>query len=456
MSHLHAVEAPRAPASVGIEREVLAAVLVKPELIRAIRAKVGVEAFYSSAHQALFVAMCRLDDRGIPSDPVTLLAELDAMGAREIAGGSRVVGELLDRVGLASHLPYYLAEMRTQWAHRRIAAAGEAVTRMALEGHDIGDTMALVDAEVRKLAREVGEVSARAGSAALLARQHEEMVNRTEAASAGGGTLAFPFGFRALDDALHGGLWPGEQCVVMGARSHGKSALAGQLITTNARGGRRCVFVSAEMPPEQVFMRLVANVCGVPAHVQRSGKMNAREREEVATARAFVGDWPLDIVSAGGKAIKRIAREVERIARESDGIALIVLDYAQKVSKGGMEPEPALSEISGTWKALALDLGCASVLLSQPVTAATRHQGPPPHPRPSMADSKGAGSVPDDADVFLVVHRPWFSDKTRDADKRLIARTEIAIDKQREGSSVGTVIQARFRGDRMSFEEDNW
>jgi len=453
---LPATAAPAVPSSLEAEIEALACPLVVPESIRQLRELLSPEQMHWERHQLVFAAMCSLDDRGIAADLVTVGQELRDCGWWDRVGGSRVLGDLLSRVGATSHLPHYAEIVRTKWAHRRILSFADALRAIGLDGYDIDASLQAIDRAYRALSAEIGERSLRAGSAAALAAEHEAMVERSEQVRATGSTLAVPFGLRSLDEALHGGIWGGEQCVIMGARGMGKSALAAQLVATNCRAGRRAVFVSAEMPPEQVFGRLIAKESGVPYHVQRSGKMTGDEAGRVDLARSEVSRWPLDVLSSGSRGIGRIERDLRQVVREVGDPAVIVLDYAQKVSRGGLEGETALAAISGAWKALALDLGCASLLLSQPVTSATRHAGPPPYPRPVMADSKGAGAIPDDADTFLVVHRRWLGSDQAKHDATLRRQAEIGIDKQREGSNAGAEVRCLWDGASMTFREGEW
>ncbi len=454
MSHLRAVPQPSGtpPTAYDAEREILAIAMSDPANARKVLDAVQEDHFYGAPHRAAYRALVHLDARNIPADPITMSNALREIGAWEMVGGFGLVSGILDRMGLSTHLPHYAAIVKGAWAHRQVVDAAEAIRAAGSNGYDLQETLAEVDRVYRRLGDAVRDEGAREGTAAALCAAHEEMIARSEQAVAAGGTLAYPFGLRPLDESLHGGLWPGEQCVIMGARSQGKSALALQLSITNAKAQRPVYFVSAEMPGPQVYGRLVSSVCGVPYHIQRGGRMDKREREAVFSASQFVGGLRLQVVSAAGKSIRKVERDLRDRFRSHGPPAVIVLDYAQRLNRMGQDQEPALTEISGAWKSLALEFNCASVLLTQPNNASTKAGAP----RMTMADSKGAGSIPDDADVFLVVHRPEWNEGTSAYDKSRKAKTEIVIEKQREGANVGHVVQCRFRGDSMSFTEDSW
>lgn len=463
--HLHVVQSRppgddlRQPSSFEAEREVLSTVLVDPDNVQRIRETLTAEQFYGEAHRLVFEAMCQLDDAGVPTDPVTLQQQLVDTGMWERAGGIRTISALLDRVGYAGHLEHYCGIVRGKWAHRRLLELAENIRAVGFEGFDVDDSMTRVERLVKRTTQAIDSGKRSRTAIGHIALEHERMVDATTEAVAAGSTMAVPFGLPPLDAALNGGLWAGEQCVIMGSRGMGKSALSGQLIDANCAAGRRAIFVTLEMTAEQVLARLISNRCGVAYVRQRSGRMAPGERDRVLEARSVIADWKLDIVEASGWPMSRIEREVRRIIRDEGEPSVVVLDYVQLVADSGDGPEATIRQASGRWAALAKEFKYAAVLLAQPVTASTRHDGGTPIPRPKMADAKGSGSIPDDADRFLVVHKPWWEPKNETRQEMraagqgdLLQRTEIAIDKDRAGGNI-RVVQCRFNGSAMRFEE---
>jgi len=459
-SNLRALPAPTpvaaaAPSSFEAEREVLAAVFVDTRALDVIRDILTPEQFHWERHQLVYRAMLDLVADKIPVDPVLLSQRLQDCGDWERVGGVRTIGELLDRVGSLAHVEHYCGVVRTKWAHRELLSLAERVHEVGQHGYDLDESMAAVDRAHKLTLRRIDGGRKSVTSIGAVAAQHEAMVEATTAAVESGTTLAVPFGLRPLDDALNGGLWKGEQCVIMGSRSMGKSALSGQLIDANCGAGRRAIYVTLEMTQEQVVSRLISNRCRVAYIRQRSGRMTSGERDRVTEARSWIADWPLDIVEAGGWTMQRIEREVRRIIRDEGEPALAVLDYVQLVADSGEGSEATIRQASGRWAALAKEFKFASVLLTQPITSASRHEGQVPIPRPKMGDSKGSGAVPDDTDRFLVVHKPWWAptkEQRDDVEDGLLRRAEIAIDKDRPGGNI-RVIQCSFNGASMRFEE---
>lgn len=447
------------PASLEAEREVLSAVFVDEQAVMPMLAeRLEPAQFYWERHQLIFAAMLDLHRDGAPVDPITLMQQLRDLGTWDRAGAVRGVSELLERAGTTANVGWYIAIVRNKWAHRRLLDLAEQVRRIGYDGIDVDESLADLDRAVKRATKAIDVGQRSVTQIAAVAAQHEEMVEATSAAVESGTTLAVPFGLPSLDKALSGGLWRGEQCVIMGSRGMGKSALSGQLIDTNCAAGRRAIFVTLEMTSEQVISRLISNRCGVAYIRQRSGQMTSGERQRVIEARAFVADWQLDIIEAAGWPMHRIEREVRRIIRDEGTPDVAVLDYVQLVADSGEGSEATIRLASGRWASLAKEFKFASVLLAQPVTASTRHDGTVPIPRPKMADSKGSGAVPDDADRFLVVHKPWWAptkegrDEVRQGGDDLLRRAEIAIDKDRAGGNI-RVVQCRFNGSSMRFGE---
>ena len=441
------------PSSVDMEREALGAALVVPGVFAQLRELVTVDMFSLEKHQLVFRAMCSLDDGGQPAeDPSAVGQRLLDLGDWDRVGGIRTIGELLDRQGYAAHLSHYCGVMRTKWAGRVMQRYAEDVRGIAAEMWDLEAGLTEWDRVHKRTLLAVGGDVKDAESAAGIGDTYRAMLERSKELAANGGTLAMPVGLRPVDDALHGGIWRGEMVTILGRPGMGKSALAAQMVATNCQIGRRCLFVSAEMGAQQVYGRIIARLSGVPFHVQRSGKMSASEEQRVYEATTLIEDnWPLHITTTAGKDIDRVAQYVRRLARQTP-LDVIVLDYAQKVPTGRLDGEQALAHISGTWKELAVELDCVSVLLSQPTKAKTDEY---PVPRPTMDTARGAQALVADADTFLVCHRRyWGTQEQRSARSfHEIRQAEISIEKHREGSGAGTVVQCAFDGSRMSFVE---
>ena len=449
------------PASLEAEREALAAVLVDESTALPVLAdRLSPEQLYWERHQLVYDAMLSLAASGSPVDPVTLSQRLRDRGDWERVGGARIVGELLDRSGLLAHLGHYCDIIRDKWAHRRFVAYAESVRSLGLdENWDTDEILQQLDHLHRDLVKELSTARAAAGTAVAMGDAHRDMLERSKATVAQGGTLAFPFGFRPLDDALGGGAWRGETTMILGEPGHGKSTILGQFAQVNSRASRRGVLLQAEMPRGQVYGRQVAQLSGVPFHIQRSGKMTHSQEVAVYEAMSLLDEWPLHVEVTKGRDVDRVARHIRAIGREYGGLDWIGLDYAQKMPTGQRDGVSALEHISTTWSGLGAELDAASLMLVQPTKR--EPEGPPPWRRPTMQSARGAQAFVADADVFLVVHRPWFSGAKGVMDKYEVSKDQqrnaiVAIDKLREGEAAGLEIKCRFNGARMRFEEGDW
>lgn len=445
-------EGRQAPNAYEAEREVLAVCLVWPqENMPRVLDAMPPEQLYNRALRVVWEAMRELWAERRALDPLLLTQWLKDRGRFEVAGGMKTISSLMERAGLLGDLSHYLDVIAEKWRKRRLLTAAAVLERLGWEdGVSAEEAMREVDEQYRALSRDTAHADLGGDRAAAVVDDLMRLVNAAEDARNAGQSLGLSFGIQALDDALHGGPWPGEVVTILGQRGDGKSALASQVIVTACESGRPGLFYSAEMKPTQVMGRLNASISGVPVHVQRSGRMTHDERSRFTEAADIVHGWPLGVVKASGWHIGQVQRHARQWVRDHGPVDFIVLDYLQKLrSPPGYQGDTVgtLSVSSGGMKELALELDCVAIQLSQPVNAATREAR-----RLKMADAKGSGAIADDSDVFLVVHRPTPEAIEPDLRKRV----EIAIEKAREGEGRGTVVQARFNGRRMRFEDDAW
>lgn len=438
------------PHSREAEVEVLGSALMHPGVWVQVSEALPQSSFFVAAHRAIYAGMKLCHERHGDIDPVTLGQALRDSGRIE-AAGQGAIGHLLDRIGTTSNLQHYIRIVRDKAAKRRMLAVAEVIRRAGQDDAvEVDEALARAVAEVKALEEStiIDEVD---DSARGVAAQLDAIVAASTEARGRGESLGFPFGLAPLDDLFE--VWPGDLVTVMGPRAHGKSALALQFALANVRAGRRGVVYSVEMKPVQCLGRIIAGDSGVPYHVQRSGKMSPLDWGLYKASSARVDALPLHFVDATKMTIDRVRLHAKGLVRKHGKLDFVVLDYVQKMRKPDRFPgneTDHLSSISGGMKALAMELDCAAVQLSQPVTAATRKdQGATAVRRPTMADAKGSGSIADDSDGFLVVFRPAMD--SLDATRRKSA--EISVEKAREGEGAGRVVNCQFNGARMHFEE---
>jgi replicative DNA helicase len=256
-----------------------------------------------------------------------------------------------------------------------------------------------------------------------------------------------PTGFIDLDERT-AGLQAGDLVIVAGRPSMGKTALALNFAEHVAvKNGIPVAVFSMEMGATQLAMRLLGSIARVDQHKMRTGRLNDEEWSRLSTAMGELHNAPIYIDETGALNSLELRTRARRMHRQSGKLGLVVVDYLQLMSASspsqGENRATEISEISRSLKALAKELECPVVALSQLNRALeTRNDK-----RPMMSDLRESGAIEQDADLILFIYRDevYFPEKV---EARGIA--EVIIGKQRNGP-IGKV-ELTFLGEHTRFE----
>jgi replicative DNA helicase len=377
-------------------------------------------------------------------------------------GGLRYLADLVDRAPPAAHAADY-GRLVYDLALRRelIRIGGDIAT--AAQGdaeHTARDQIEAAEQSLYTLA-ENGQGSTGFISFADALQGAVEMA--AEAYSRDGGLSGVSTGLVDLDRML-GGLHPSDLVILAGRPSMGKTALATNIAFSAARSyaydilpdgtrktsnGGVVAFFSLEMSAEQLAMRLLADVSGVPSDRLRKGEIDASEFGRVRDAALEIQEAPLHIDATGGLSIAKLTARARRLKRQS-GLDLIVVDYLQLVTADGSRGDNRVQEVSQITqglKALAKELKVPVLALSQLSRQVENREDK----KPQLSDLRESGSIEQDADVVMFVYReeyylsrlepkegtPEHLQWQDDVDK-VRGTAEVIIGKQRHGP-IGTI-----------------
>ena len=352
-------------------------------------------------------------------------------------GGSRVLGELLDRAGVSSHVDTYAGMLREKTLQRRVLEAGVSLGEVARNDDLTSDErLAQTDRVVRAVFEKGAPGGLSHGKNGV--SEHGEIVEHAETVD--GGIIGIRSGIQGLDMGL-GGLRPGWQVLVMAAAGVGKSALAiNNLALECARGGKTVAIFSLEMTRGQVMGRLIAAESGVPYHVQCRGQMKKKDRAAYERAVPVVGDLPIFVDEGEGLGIDALSARCRSLSYERGGIGMVILDYIQLMeadtTRRNWNRTEELSQITRTLKRLAKELSCVVVTLSQPTAEGARGG------RLTLAHAKGSQSIGADVDVAILINRTDGGEVT------------IDVAKFRHGPPFRVdATEMRWNGARMQFQD---
>ena len=387
------------PQDNAAEQSVLGAMLLSKDAIADASEELRGTDFYRPAHEIIFDAIVDLYGRGEPADPVTVAAELQRRGELQRIGGAPYLHTLSANVPIAANAGYYAEIVHEKAILRRLVTAGTKIVQLGYAGE--GQIDAVVDeaqAEVYKITDKRAQEDY-----APLADIMEGVLDEIEAiGNRDGGMYGVPTGFADLDD-LTNGLHAGQMIIVAARPAMGKSTLALDLCrAASIHNQMSSVFFSLEMNRSEITMRLLSAEAKVPLNHIRNGNMTdddwaklARKMGEVSSAPMFIDDSP-------NMTMMEIRSKARRLKQNHD-LRLIVIDYMQLMSSGKKVESRQLevSEFSRNIKLLAKELELPIIALSQ------LNRGPEQRAdkRPAMSDLRESGSLEQDADMVILLHR---------------------------------------------------
>ncbi|WP_068760745.1 replicative DNA helicase, partial [Oleiphilus sp. HI0128] len=264
--------------------------------------------------------------------------------------------------------------------------------------------------------------------------------------NASGGITGVTTGFRDLDE-MTSGLQPSDLVIVAARPSMGKTAFAMNLVEAALIKAEKPVLVfSMEMPADSILMRVISSLGQINQTRVRSGKLEEDDWPRLTSAVSMLKDKPLFIDDTAGLSPTEVRSRTRRVAREiKQDIGLIMIDYLQLMQVPGMtEGRTAeISEISRSLKALAKEMNCPVVALSQ----LNRGLESRPDKRPMNSDLRESGAIEQDADVIMFIYRDdYYNEDSPDK-----GMAEIIIGKQRNGP-IGK-CKLSFQGQYTKFND---
>jgi replicative DNA helicase len=290
-------------------------------------------------------------------------------------------------------------------------------------------------AEAEKLIFDVSDSSAVTGKYRSSSQIVNETVNTIEALfHAGGSYTGVPSGFADLDDHTSG--FQNSEFIVIGARpSVGKTAFA--LTIASYMAVRKKVpvgFFTLEMSGKSLMQRLFAAEAKIDSKKLRSGMLTNSDFGKITEAAGRLYEAPLFIEDTPNIKLLDLRSQARRM-KKNEGIRVIFIDYIgliESESKGNVPRHEQVAEISRSLKSLARELDIPIICLSQ---VGRQSEGK----EPTLADLRESGSIEQDADVVMFIHKHRDHDKDiSQQDSRAIIETDIILAKQRNGP-VGTI-----------------
>jgi replicative DNA helicase len=390
------------PQDLAAEQSVLGGMLLSKDAIADVLEKLRPGDFYRPAHQNVYDAVLDLYGRGEPADAVTVAAELDRRGLLRRVGGAPYLHTLISMVPTAANAGYYADIVSEKALLRRLVEAGTRVVQYGYAGAEGADVAEVVD----RAQAEIYDVTDRRLSEDFVPLEDllQPTMDEIDAiASNGGLARGVPTGFTELDEVTNG-LHPGQMVILAARPGVGKSTLGLDFMRSCSIKHRMAsVIFSLEMSKSEIVMRLLSAEAKIKLADMRSGRMSDDDWTRLARRMSEISEAPLYIDDSPNLTMMEIRAKARRLRQRAD-LRLIVVDYLQLMTSGKKfeSRQVEVSEFSRNLKLLAKELEVPVIAISQ------LNRGPEQRTdkKPMLADLRESGSLEQDSDVVILLHRP--------------------------------------------------
>ncbi|MDR3303731.1 MAG: replicative DNA helicase [Treponema sp.] len=418
-----------------VEQATLGALLMDKDAIVTAIQYVRPDDFYSNANGKVFDAIQNLADRGLEADIFTVTEELRQNGKLNEVGGPAYVASLTNIVPSSANIEFYAESVQGYSLRRALIRVSREVISQAFD--DSLEARLLLEETQRK----IFELSDNRQTFSFkdikkIVQETSEFIERLYNSKQE--YTGIPSGFDDLDK-LTSGFQPSE-LIIIGARpSQGKTALAlsmtANIAIHNQRGNIPTAFFTLEMSDISLMLRLISSEAMIDANAIRTGFIKQTDYRTLQDAMAHIYDAPLYIVDMPNMKLLDL-RAMARRLRSQQKVEIIFIDYLSLISSENykLPRHEQIAEISRSLKSLARELKIPVVVLSQLTRDAEKE-------RPNLASIRESGSIEQDADVVMFIHRKRESDKTPEEQaqaREMGSETDIILAKQRNGP-VGNI-----------------
>ncbi|MBX3094625.1 MAG: replicative DNA helicase [Cryobacterium sp.] len=398
--------------------------------------------FYIPKHEIIFNAAHSLYSHGEPTDVIAVTDELTKSGELARAGGAEYLHTLTALVPTAANAGYYASIVAEKAVLRRLVEAGTRIVQMGYASE--GEVVDLVNNAQAEIYSVTGGIETE--DFIPLNEAVTTAIDEIEAAKGLDGVMTgVPTGFTELDD-LTNGLHPGQLILVAARPALGKSTLALDFARAAAIGhDMPTLFFSLEMGRSEIAMRLLSAEAAVPLHNMRKGMVDSRDWTTIAHTRGRINDAPLYIDDSPNMTLVEIRAKARRL-KQRVGLKMVIVDYLQLMTSGKKveSRQQEVSEFSRALKLLSKELQVPVVALSQ------LNRGPEQRTdkMPALSDLRESGSLEQDADVVILLHRD--RESIYEKDNPRAGEADLIVAKHRNGPT--RTVPVAFQGHFSRFQ----
>ncbi len=408
------------PQNLEAERAVLGAMLLDWSSVNNVVSLLQSDRFFSYQNQLVFEAMISLFSQNIHGDALALVNELDKRGKLQEAGGAAYIAALSDTVPTSANIDYYAQIVHDMATRRDLIKMSEEIKATSFDKSRESRHI-LEEAEKKIFSLSERDESVKVHEARAMIDETikliEDRYKRRDTYT------GIPCGIGQLDTMTSG--FQNEELIILGARpSIGKTAMALSMMQHIAVGKKiPCGFFSLEMSYQMIGQRLLSQEARVGGGKLRSGLLSMSDFQKLQDAAGRIFNAPLYVVDQPNMQLLDLRALARRLVVER-GVKIIFIDYIGLIGTENPNAKvyEAQSEVSKSLKALARELKIPIVALCQVARDAEGNE-------PNLAQLRGSGSIEQDADVVMFLHRERLKSEEPAQEAKLI------VAKQRNGAT---------------------
>ncbi|MDJ0357149.1 replicative DNA helicase [Paenarthrobacter sp. PH39-S1] len=428
------------PQDLVAEQSVLGGMMLSKDAIADVVEVLRGNDFYRPSHESIYEAILDLYGRGEPADAVTVADELTKRGEISKIGGPAYLHQLIQSVPTAANAGFYAEIVGERAVLRRLVNAGTKIVQLGYANDgEVEDIVNAAQAEVYAVAERRS-----AEDYVALKDVMESTVDEIEASGhRGEGMTGVPTGFYELDE-LTNGLHAGQMIVIAARPAVGKSTFALDWARSAAiKHNLPTVVFSLEMGRNELAMRLLSAEATISLQDLRKGTIKDDQWSKIATTMVRMNDAPLFIDDSPNMSLMEIRAKCRRL-KQQHGLKLVILDYLQLMSSGKKveSRQQEVSEFSRALKLLAKELQVPVIALSQ----LNRGSEQRTDKKPMISDLRESGSIEQDADMVILLHREDIYDK----ESPRAGEADVIVAKHRNGPTKTIVVGFQGHYSRFS------
>lgn len=420
------------PYSLDAEQAVLGALLKDPDCLSTVSDMLKIEHLYLPQHKSIYTAILNIDTLGGRVDPLVVLDELKKEGVYDDVGGKAYLMKIADAVPSTKNVESYIKIIIDKFYLRTLMQTAKEILDETNNGTDSPDK--LLDMAEQKIydIRRGKTTSGPSRVGDVIMSDVFERLKKLGSADPQEREqyIGMPTGFSYLDRVLGGGLHRSD-LIIIGARpAMGKTSFALNIARNMAVKGRKVLFFSLEMSKEQLAQRIISTEARIVSNKLRTGEISDNDWEKLGLALQNLVNAELYFDDTASITVP----EMKARARRMKNVDCIVIDYLQLMSgtKRSDNRVNEVAEITRSLKMMAKDLNIPVVTCSQLSRGVAKNAG---DHRPQMTDLRESGTIEQDADIVLMLHRESYYKNDAEDEDGLANVAEVIVGKNRHGST---------------------